>query len=80
LYAPDGTLYLPDFTINMYGEQWYWEHLGMLSKPRYREHWEKKKAWYEKHGYAENLITTTEEGGFNSKNVQSILKNKFGID
>ena len=79
LYADDGTFYLPDFTVNLYGDQWYWEHLGMLSRPSYRAHWNKKKAWYEKHGFAENLITTTEEGGFDSQVVLKILKEKFGI-
>ena len=44
-----------------------------------RKHWEKKKAWYEKHGFAENLIVTTEEGGFDSQMVLKILKDKFGI-
>jgi len=61
LYASDGTMYLPDFTITFAGEIWYWEHLGMLHDTRYRNHWETKKAWYEKHGFAENLITTTEK-------------------
>lgn len=79
LYAPDGTLFLPDFTLNIYGEKWYWEHLGMLSKPKYREHWEKKKAWYEKQGFADNLITTTEGEGFDSQAVLKVLEEKFGI-
>lgn len=29
LYAPDGTFYLPDFSIRWQGEDWYWEHLGL---------------------------------------------------
>ena len=28
LYAPDGSFYLPDFTIIWRGENYYWEHLG----------------------------------------------------
>ena len=79
LYAPDGTMYLPDFTINIRGEQWYWEHLGMLSKPSYRIHWEKKKAWYEKHGFAQNLITTSEEEGFDSKKVLQTISKDLGL-
>ena len=79
LYADDGTFYLPDFTITIYGDKWYWEHLGMLSKPSYRTHWEKKKAWYEKHGFGEKLIISTEESGFDSQVVLQILKDKFGI-
>ena len=63
----------------MYGEQWYWEHLGMLSNQKYEEHWEKKKALYEKHGYSQNPITTTEEGGFDSQRVLGLFKEIFGI-
>jgi hypothetical protein len=79
LRAADGTLYLPDFTITMHGEEWYWEHLGMLHSERYRNHWDTKKAWYEKHGFADRLITTTEIDGFDSQSVLKILKDKFGV-
>lgn len=79
LYAPDGTMYLPDFTINIHGEQWYWEHLGMLTNQKYREHWENKKNWYKKHGFADNLITTTENNGFDSQRVRQIIREKFDI-
>lgn len=61
LYAPDGSFYLPDFTIVYRGEQYYWEHLGMLESEEYRTHWELKKAWYEKH-FPERLLTTEESG------------------
>jgi exodeoxyribonuclease V alpha subunit len=78
LHAPDGTFYLPDFTINWRGEEWYWEHLGMLHDERYRNHWETKRTWYEKHGFADRLITTTETGGFDSTTVLEILQERFG--
>jgi hypothetical protein len=38
---------LPDFTIGFEGDVYYWEHLGMLSVPAYREGWERKRRWYE---------------------------------
>lgn len=38
---------LPDFTIGYEGDILYWEHLGMLSVPSYREGWERKRKWYE---------------------------------
>ena len=59
LYAPAGSFYLPDFTIVHRGEQYYWEHLGLLEKDEYRRHWETKKAWYEKH-FPDRLVTTKE--------------------
>lgn len=79
LRAPDGTFYLPDFTIKWRGDEWYWEHLGMLHDKRYRNHWKTKKAWYEKHGFADHLIVTEEQGGFDSKVVERVLKEHFGI-
>lgn len=48
LYAADGTMYLPDFTVTFRGETYYWEHVGMLDRPDYKAHWEKKQIWYEK--------------------------------
>ena len=80
LYAPDGTFYLPDFTITYRGEEWYWEHLGMLQDEGYRNHWDAKRSWYEKHGFADRLIMTSEEGGFDSHNVLQVLHEKFGIE
>ena len=59
LFAPDGTFYLPDFTITWNGEKWYWEHLGRLDIPEYKKHWDIKKSWYSKH-FGERLVTTSE--------------------
>ena len=30
LYAPDGTMHPPNFTVKFRGENYYWEHVGML--------------------------------------------------
>lgn len=59
LVAPDGTMYLPDFTLMVRGEEYYWEHLGMLENSEYSKHWNEKEKWYAKH-YAGHLETTTE--------------------
>ena len=34
LYAPDGTMFLPDFTVVFRGEEYYWEHIGRTNDPR----------------------------------------------
>lgn len=49
LTAPDDArdFRLPDFTVGFMGDIYYWEHLGMLSLPTYREGWERKRRWYE---------------------------------
>jgi predicted nuclease of restriction endonuclease-like RecB superfamily len=42
----DGKKLLPDFVIKHNGKTYYWEHLGMLNKAKYRKDWEEKKALY----------------------------------
>ena len=59
LFADNGTMYLPDFTLNYRGKTWYWEHLGMMDKPTYQEHWKQKEKWYNSH-FPGQLITTSE--------------------
>jgi len=77
LFAPDGTFYRPDFIIFWKGEEWYWEHLGMLDKEEYKNHWEAKKEWYEKHGFSQRLIITDEKEGINSKKIEQTIQNYF---
>jgi len=77
LYAPDGTFYIPDFTITWKGEEWYWEHLGMLDKVEYRNHWEAKREWYRKYGFSERLIITDEEEGIDSQKFEQIIQEYF---
>ena len=59
LYAPDGTMYLPDFTVTFRGEEYYWEHVGRTNDSGYMAHWAKKEAWYNKH-FPGKLLTTFE--------------------
>ncbi|MCD8176238.1 MAG: hypothetical protein LUE98_01935 [Tannerellaceae bacterium] len=59
LSAPDGTFYLPDFTLIVKGEEYCLEHVGRLDLPQYKTHWEKKKQWYDKH-FPGRLLTTFE--------------------
>jgi ATP-dependent exoDNAse (exonuclease V) alpha subunit len=51
----------PDFTIEDMesGENYYWEHCGMLHVPQYRKRWEEKLAWYR----ANNILPSDEGGG-----------------
>ena len=57
LFAPDGTMYLPDFTVTFRGEEYYWEHVGRTHDAAYMAHWEKKKTWYDKHFPGKLLLT-----------------------
>jgi exodeoxyribonuclease V alpha subunit len=75
LYAPDGTFYLPDFTVTWQGKDWYWEHVGRLDLEDYRNHWETKTAWYEKH-FPGQLVTTLESNNL-SKDAAAIIADHF---
>lgn len=75
LYAKDGSFYLPDFTITWRGEQYFWEHLGLLHREEYRQKWETKKKWYDKHFPGQLLVT--EESGDLSKDALAIISETF---
>ncbi len=77
LIAPDNTLVRPDFTIPWQGEDYYWEHLGMLDLADYRSRWDRKKEWYSKHGFISRLITSEERGGFDSPEIEEKIKKYF---
>jgi hypothetical protein len=60
LFAGDGTLRLPDFTIAWAGKTYFWEHLGRLDLVDYAEEWKQKRAWYKR--WFPGQLVTTEEG------------------
>ena len=69
------TLYLPDFTINWRGEDWYWEHLGRMDLNEYRRHWTTKEAWYKKH-FPGRLVVTNESPNL-SKDAADLIADHF---
>jgi exodeoxyribonuclease V alpha subunit len=75
LFAPDGTFYLPDFTISWHGQDWYWEHLGRLDDADYRNHWETKCAWYDAH-FPGRLVTTVDSGDL-TKDAAEVINSHF---
>ena len=75
LYAEDGSFYLPDFTINWRGSDYYWEHLGLLDREDYRAHWEQKRAWYER--FFPGRLITTEESFDLSRDADELIRNCF---
>ena len=77
LFAPDGTMYLPDFTVTFQGNDYYWEHWGLLDKQRYATHTSEKQKWYEKH-FPGRLIESI-EGNDISIQIRHICKDSFGI-
>lgn len=70
---------IPDFTIKYEGESFYWEHLGMLEDPEYKNNWERKIEWYKKNGYIDRLIVSKDKpgGGIDSKEIETLAKEKI---
>ena len=70
---------LPDFTVSFEGDVYYWEHLGMLNLPSYREAWERKHEWYTKNGYATRLIVSKDgsDGGIDAAGIEKIARKKI---
>ena len=77
LFAPDGTMYLPDFTVTFQGNDYYWEHWGLLERERYAAHTQAKKKWYEK--YFPGRLIESFEGNDISTQIKEICKDSFGI-
>lgn len=86
LVLSDGRVRYPDFTITDHarGRIFYWEHLGMLDDPGYRQRWERKRAEYMKHrilpykqghGAEGTLIETWDEpgGGLDAAAIASLI-------
>ena len=86
LVFPDGGKAIPDFTIvdQDSGQLYYWEHLGMLHDPAYRQRWERKLRGYhalgavplENGGGRITLIVTRDDpnGGIDSGRISEIVR------
>lgn len=67
----------PDFSfIDDTGNIVLWEHLGMLDRPEYAGHWDRKRAWYARNGFElnKNLFATSEIGGFDMRAIETMAK------
>ncbi len=70
---------LPDFTVSYEGDIYYWEHLGMLSVPSYKEQWERKKEWYADNGYLDKVITSEDgpDGSIAVPDIERIARQRI---
>lgn len=69
-YAP-GKWIEPDFTIEIDGKTYYWEHVGMLGCESYDLRWAQKLSIYRKY-YPDQLIKTYENGNL-SQDVERLI-------
>ncbi len=73
---------LPDFTVSYEGDTFYWEHLGMLSVPSYKESWDRKRQWYEYNGFLDRIITSEDgaDGSINAAEIEQIARKKILLE
>lgn len=74
----------PDFKVidDDTGEEWYWEHCGMMDDPKYKKRWKEKETFYKKNGIEEgkNLIVTFDTNGtLDSQKVERIIRDTFNV-
>jgi len=78
LVAPDGSLRVPDFTIEWAGATYFWEHWGMLDDEEYFRDAQRRRAWYHQH-FPGQLIET-EESTMLSQETKRIVASRFGSE
>ena len=76
LFAPDGTWKMPDFTIRCNGNEWYWEHWGMMDDPMYLARQQSKVKWYQEH--FDGLLEETFESSSLTANAMEIIGRRCG--
>lgn len=69
---------LPDFTITIAGDTYYWEHLGMLTIPSYRRDWENKREWYERNGFSVVGPGAKDAKAISGASVKLVITSKDG--
>jgi hypothetical protein len=73
---------LPDFTVSYEGDTFYWEHLGMLSVPSYKDAWNLKRQWYEDNGFLDRVITSEDgpDGSIDAAEIERIARKKILLE
>ena len=64
----------PDFTIDVNGQTYYWEHLGELDIREYWSKWIARRDWYRSNGKLNDLITTDDLGGVRHEIISRIIQ------
>ncbi|MEQ4303879.1 AAA family ATPase [Plantactinospora sp. B6F1] len=85
----DGRVVRPDFTITTeFGYTVLWEHLGMLSDPRYATKWASKRDWYGRNGVLPveegagrrgRLVVTDDRAGVDFPGWQQVARKAFDL-
>lgn len=78
-YGNEGRHIEPDFTVNINGKTYYWEHLGMMNQEAYNSKWSRKIKVYQEY-FPGQLIRTYENGAISRQTTTIIERLKNGED
>jgi exodeoxyribonuclease V alpha subunit len=73
LFKNKGLTIHPDFTIQIGGKQYFWEHLGELDLKRYALNWGERRKDYEIDGLADCLVTTDDLEGVKEEKILPVI-------
>lgn len=73
LFKNKGLTIHPDFTIQIGGKQYFWEHLGELDLKRYALNWAERRKDYETNGLADCLVTTDDLEGVKEEKILPVI-------
>ena len=73
---------LPDFTVSYEGDTFYWEHLGMLSVPSYRERGIGSGNGTKTTAYLDRVITSEDgaDGSIDAAEIERIARKKILLE
>ncbi|MGG3480015.1 RecQ family ATP-dependent DNA helicase [Peribacillus frigoritolerans] len=71
IYYEDNKQLSPDFTVKIDGQNYYWEHLGMIGVTDYDNRWSEKQSIYLK--YFPNQLLITYENPALTKSVEELI-------
>jgi exodeoxyribonuclease V alpha subunit len=68
--------------VSYEGDTYYWEHLGMLTVPSYREQWDRKREWYQTNGYWDRVITSEDgpDGGIDASEIERTARKRILLE
>lgn len=70
----------PDFTLEVNGNIYYWEHLGLLDRKDYYSDWRNRRSLYENNGLGDALITTDDMNGIQHMRINQVITDVVNND
>jgi hypothetical protein len=63
----------PDFVVQIQGQTFYWEHLGMLDRQDYARDWRERRRAYQAAGLETALLTSDDLDGIRAEHLTALI-------